>query len=323
MPIRQYKRLPKGGPPLARTHRRPQKHFRLLDLPREIRDGVLQELLFSSEPLKYRDAENVVMTYYQLDRMDKSRNYALYTEILRTCKQLHEEGSPILQSNTVGLDVWCAHGSVFTSCMGNKPYMGYSWIRGFSSSYDKICQTAESIQVCIHLRPEELMSADDSFGIRDCVSRVCEELIDRKEMGRCRVDIEWTTGPPPRYTTDNDIGEKVLDCCTMLRPREAAVTGFSAEYAVKIERAMLSAEPGTNIFAMRDALAKYMKPTQGDFFLEADDWIEIDEAVYACDYSAFKKTRDAMVGPIEEERERLKRELYEHDLGGKVVKQTG
>jgi hypothetical protein len=311
-----YRKLKKGGPPLFRPGRRPKKHFPLLDSPREIRESVLRELLYSSEPLKYRDAEHVVIRHDQLSRITTNkRNYNLYPEILRTCKQLHEEGTPILHRlNTVGIDIWCGLGELtYASCMGNKPSPGFYWDRELSGSCQQMCKTSNGIQISLHLQRQEWMLSDDSFEYRIDVSEVCEELVGQKEIEKCRFEVLYS-GPPQQYTQDNEIGERILDTLAMLRPREVSITGFSPDYATKIERAMLSTEPAANLYAMRGALADYLKPTHGDKYINMLEWHAVDDALWIGDYPAFKEARDAIVKRIEEEREELKPKLYEHEV---------
>jgi hypothetical protein len=87
----------------------------LLQLPAEIRIKILENLLLKSEPLtpslvpclQCADVVPQVAVYTHLfEHKTQKRTLGLYTEILRTCKKIHEEGTPLLYANTVVAKVW-------------------------------------------------------------------------------------------------------------------------------------------------------------------------------------------------------------------------
>jgi hypothetical protein len=76
----------------AKRIKGPEQPRTLLNLPAEIRTQILKELLTTDEPMFY-DA-------------DKSQPLPqLWPEVLRTCKQMEEEGKPLLYSNEVGIRI--------------------------------------------------------------------------------------------------------------------------------------------------------------------------------------------------------------------------
>jgi len=78
---------------------------------------------------------------------------------------------------------------------------------------------------------------------------------------------------------------------------------------------MLPSEPVKNIFAMRDALIDYLEPIYPDCWFELDGWYNIDQALWTCDHEEFKSARNAIVKEVEDERDELRRKLYQHELG--------
>lgn len=93
----------------------------LLELPTEIRLKVLEQLLFRAEPLIPRpvpcrqcaDAVPQVAVYTHLfEHKAQKKTLGLYTEVLRTCHQLHNEGTPILYANTAAIKAWLEDGAM-------------------------------------------------------------------------------------------------------------------------------------------------------------------------------------------------------------------
>lgn len=302
------------APPLS-SSRRSRKCFRLLDLPREIRDGILRELLYSPHPLRYRDAENANI-YADTFTQQSKQSFAFYPEILRTCKQLYMEGAPILQNaNTIGLNYWLGyHPLMYVSCMGRKPVRGCSWGTLFGDGRQKVCQTSKSMSIVIHLEVPELITEETAWELRLFTHELCESLMDHKEeLAKSRLEIVWT-GPKQPVDQDNPIGQKLLDGFALLRPKEVIIKGFPQDYTASLEKSMLSAEPAENLFAMRDALIMYLEPTYSEYYYELGGWSDIEEAVWTCDHKSFKEARNAIIEQVEAHREELKRRVYEHDI---------
>ena len=77
---------------------KPGALFHLLNLPREIRYLVLNQLLFRLEPLDFVNDPRLFRVHWQPPRL-------LWPEILASCKQLNAEGDPILYSNTLNVRI--------------------------------------------------------------------------------------------------------------------------------------------------------------------------------------------------------------------------
>lgn len=89
--------------------------IQLLQLPTEVRLKILEQLLLRSEPLTSKsvpcpqcaDAVPQVAVYTHLfEHKAQKKTLGLHTEILRTCKSIHGEGTPILYANTAAVKVW-------------------------------------------------------------------------------------------------------------------------------------------------------------------------------------------------------------------------
>jgi hypothetical protein len=89
--------------------------MQLLQLPTEVRLKILELLLFRSEPLTTRpvpcpecvEAVPQVAVYTHLfEHRAQKKTLGLYTEVLRTCKRIRDEGTPILYANTAAAKVW-------------------------------------------------------------------------------------------------------------------------------------------------------------------------------------------------------------------------
>jgi hypothetical protein len=116
---------PGARPPAFRLRkgtRRPKKRisaaigFKLLELPWEIRQIILRDLLWQPEPIFFtsiaprftgpmavRTIDDPAFEDYWINHRERKGKDArkFYPEILSVCKQLHEEGSPILYDNSV------------------------------------------------------------------------------------------------------------------------------------------------------------------------------------------------------------------------------
>ena len=89
--------------------------MQLLQLPTEVRLKILEHLLFRSEPLTTRpvpcpqcaDVVPQVAVYTHLfEHRAQKKTLGLYTEVLRTCKKIRDEGTPLLYANTAAAKVW-------------------------------------------------------------------------------------------------------------------------------------------------------------------------------------------------------------------------
>lgn len=107
---------------LRKCTRRPKKRnsaatgFKLLELPWEIRQIILRELLWQPDPIFFtsidprftgpmavRTIDDPAFEDYWINHRERNGKDArkFYPEILSVCKQLHEEGLPILYDNSV------------------------------------------------------------------------------------------------------------------------------------------------------------------------------------------------------------------------------
>ena len=87
----------------------------LLELPAEVRQIILRQLLWSSHPLE--SLQNTLAWQARAVR-ELCPTLSLYPSILRTCRQLHEEGTAILygeNSLSVRCDTFMAPGSGLSS----------------------------------------------------------------------------------------------------------------------------------------------------------------------------------------------------------------
>lgn len=96
---------------IARIMARPQ----LLQLPAEIRLKILELLLGRSDPLTSGPVPcpqcadvvpQVGLDTHLFEHKAQKKTLDLYTAILRTCKQLHNEGTPILYAKSAAAKVW-------------------------------------------------------------------------------------------------------------------------------------------------------------------------------------------------------------------------
>ena len=87
----------------------------LLQLPLEIRLEILQQLLFRPEPLAPRPipcpqcaaaVPKIAVYTHVFEHREQKKTLGLFTEVLRACRQLHDEGTPVLHSNTASVIAW-------------------------------------------------------------------------------------------------------------------------------------------------------------------------------------------------------------------------
>lgn len=111
LPRESRKRQSDGQSPPAKRGRSSaaQEHFRLMDLPAEIRRLILKDLLCSEEPIFFTNKGSMTLSK-RGDRIcrvkkgdDRNAKRQLFPEILAACRQLHQEGRELLFQNTIGI----------------------------------------------------------------------------------------------------------------------------------------------------------------------------------------------------------------------------
>ena len=94
-------------PRKKRASQKKSSHLSLMQLPTEVRLQILQELLWQAKPLRietyinWEDRDRIQMT-----RFEPKASFRFCPAILRVCRQLHEEGEPMLYENTFACDIW-------------------------------------------------------------------------------------------------------------------------------------------------------------------------------------------------------------------------
>ena len=218
-----------------------------LRLPREVRDKILQYLLFSDEPLRLlesidddggnqdeddqseddeddqvREAVDGSPIYDnesneskpEEDEQSESeeddhgeedldekcgregcyRNYAFSPQVMRTCRQLYEEGKLVLGSNTVGIDL-CKYSNHWWQWAVAGRRQKKSWINGMKlgRNVERLFHEAVKFHIYMDLSDRNLRECylnDEKYHKTPATPhQLCKRLIEKGNLRECRIEI--------------------------------------------------------------------------------------------------------------------------------------
>jgi hypothetical protein len=284
----------------------------LLTLPYEIRDQILHEVLTSpSSCLRWPHETEHKASLQNLGHRKGKNDSAVYPAVLRSCKQLRDEGLPILYRNTFGMDLHIDEDD------DRLEFQGYDLSQGWNvipyQARRQLFQLVRKLQVTIHVesdRDQKLPPLDtgESSGYRFVVSKLCERLLEMPNLASLHLTIALQN--KHQFADDNEIGEQILTPLTLLRNvRCVTIIGVSSAYAQSLKGVMESHVHVQNLCAMRTALAIYL----GDEYFEDEDWEGVQEAVNICDIGLFNERRAQIVARIDSQQAAKRERLYMFD----------
>jgi hypothetical protein len=305
----------------ARPQPHPSPKRSLLTLPYEIRNQILHGVLTSpaschrwphgTEDKVAREDAPRHMSGHNLSARKSRNRTVVYPAVLRTCKQLRDEGLPILYGNTLGMDL----------CINDDDdqleFEGYDLSKGWNviprQARQQLFHLMRRLRITIHVegdRDQSLppLSTEESSEHRIIVSELCERLLEMPNMASLHLTI--VVQNKHHFADDNEIGEQILTPLSLLRNvRCLTVTGVSSGYAQNLKCVMESHAYVQNLCAMRTALATYLGPQ----YCEEEGWDGVQEAVSICDVGLFYERRAEIVARIERQAIAAKERLYRFD----------
>ena len=235
--------------PVKRPRRQPESKrveaFSFLELPTEVRGLVLKELLWCSEPIDFQS--RLPMAKYST--RNPLSDPKLYPHVLRTCQQLHEEGSVILYNNTIKCRAWSKHPVQLSA-----PHM-FPHILSASHCIGTLGELPRAIceKICrIHVEVTAGSSKEEDLRILQCQLRALTRVIKETPSWK-HVTIELNVGKP-----GSKMDDEILNPFLYLRGCESAtVKGISKARAEKISTLMTSKDPVIDLDRMYTAIASY------------------------------------------------------------------
>ncbi|KAK5050606.1 hypothetical protein LTR84_003888 [Exophiala bonariae] len=276
-------RLRKG---VRRSRRFPgAQGFKLLELPWEIRQIILRDLLWLPEPVYFHSDETQYTgsaamrtvddpgyeDYWTNIRENKGEGARkFYPEVLAVCKQLYEEGSPILYDNSVKCEVG-NESDDFSSPFITMHHLAERY--GPSSEYE--LDLPESVLKKMRRAYIEVVTFSGEMGGEETYSYfqdVLEEFIDVLHVSnwkhltlKLKIDpVKLYEGPPYE---DPRLRDALFRQFLSLRDcSEVSISGISPSLATELERMMTSSSaehPVMNLGAMHWALLQYTGAVTG------------------------------------------------------------
>ena len=306
--------------PRRKARPQPQIHakYSLLTVPYEIRNQILHWVLTSPSSCLRRPEDGFPseVTSYQHSlhkpSSQKSKNdTTVYPAVLRSCKQLCNEGLPILYRNTFGMDLYVDEYD------DRLEFQGYDLSDRWENIPYKVRQQffklVRKLHVIIHVdgqtdqgRPP--IDTEESSQHMVGISMLCERLWQMPNLASMHLTIAVQN--KHQLANDNDIGEQILKPLTLLSNVGCvSITGVSLPYAESLKRVMESCGHVHNLFAMRLALATYL----GDEYYENEGWNSVREAVSECDVELFNERRSQIVARTESQAAARRERLYTFD----------
>jgi hypothetical protein len=241
--------------------------FPLLSLPIEIRALILQELLLLPEPIFFTSKSIRHGTVAQWREYFASLPpQRLFPDILYTCRQLYEEASKILYTNTIGCEVG---GSRTLDTSPNDPLviLGPNWGDTVSKLPSAIVRRMSRISIRMHLQyqgwDENLLTVEEE--VRDLSKGI------RKDAPRWTdISIELLHSKPleKRSPDDLEAADAILQPFIYLRNRpKVSIQGASRTMTEKLTQLITSDTPCVDLDFMLDAVQEHIEeriPENGD-----------------------------------------------------------
>jgi hypothetical protein len=290
--------------PKKQIRQPPKKKFPLMKLPAEIRLKILRELLWQPEPLKItREAHNLfplpicTQFLYPSSARDhhygsyyvETANYAFHPAILAVCRQLNEEGCPVLyEENVVDVTVY----------RDPFPFEEYKcdWM-GYPSDLDSVSkslsQRARKLRITVQVRCPKYVS---SVTMRRSIRELVKVLQENPQW--CSLDIRLEDHVPDQLRrlmssgADNEVhvDEEILRPFNLLRRlHHVDITGVSPGFAAKLSSLMKGKSSVIDLPKMYSNLERYASVFLTDELHESFPAEYLDSAEDAMDAGEVQK----------------------------------
>ena len=261
----------------------PKKKFPLMKLPTEVRLKILEELLVCNAPLRIsnwvdkREDDHLYIPPYSTLEMWK--NFKLYPEILRSCKQLSSEGTPLLyDKNSIDVQFHHRYQGDYSSA-----FLRPGWTFGVSFMEGLVPSTYLQHRVRkLHVTFQSYTSYDARDAremVRTFVLRLnqlpnIKSLTIHFEQSLDVIDYSDDEESEPDWSAD-----EVLRCLNLARGLEhVSFTGMTPKKAEELITLMTGHTPIVNLPMMAVSLRTYCENVVVDLEDQDDIWDALDHA---------------------------------------------
>ena len=292
----------------------------LLGIPRELRDIILRELLFRSEPIEFISYE---VQYHHSTAPLPPR--LLWPEILNTCRRLNAEGSDILYSNTAK----CRLGLSSIQIASGQNLARMSLLKILSRSHETLPEQFVRERLAVVSRRIQKFSIDiqplrpscgyhwTDLGYSKTLMHAVRQLA--RTMKSCpnwkhiSINVKSPYTPSGLSTAGFHL---YLQPFKFVRNRDSVtVTGILPKEADQLEKSMVLKEPVTDLDFIYDATMDYVASVvEGNAKNTWNVFTDTEPHRWAMD-----KARDSnQVAPFFKARDRLLKWLVRYDLDEKA-----
>lgn len=253
---------------LSKQARLEAKPFSLLDLPIEVRAIVLKELLYCSDPKGFESSSATGSEYGQFSGgreqwLEQFQTIPrLHPAILVTCKQMHQEGSPILFQNVIQ----CRIGGPPNrkGAVDGEPLPNIDvWLLGRGLPHDlrfvppNVVKMMSSINIEIYLDYEQRNF--ELQGMMAYARRLALQLHDAGRWTNMRIELVHSVPPSRRVTRAFTTPDEVLYPFRWIRNRkQVTIVGVSEDFAKHLSTLMTSPGPCDDLDVMLQAQHDYL-----------------------------------------------------------------
>jgi hypothetical protein len=282
---------------------------RLLTLPCEVRAKILDELLCHYEPLTSSyDIQNVF--YWASEWKKPVPEFNLQTSILSTCRQLYDEGLPILRKkNTLGLNIWVD---------GTKPRLVLLGVdiggrQGYPQKTKRWALLSEFRNLYIMVDFRRKNTSRIAPGRSADYRRVLHEAMKLMRIYCPKLPQNLTIAVPGReyYAADNGSGEEDALTALAMYPATGELkldfVGVKPQTEQMLRTRLQDNLPMPDIYQMRCSLEIFIARKLGDRN-------EVVVALERLDISRFLVLRRRLIQEVEAETARTKKAVFREDL---------
>jgi hypothetical protein len=313
--------------PKKQIRQPPKKKFPLMKLPAEIRLKILRELLWHPQPLarETREISNLppFVPYLALPMRTQPRsyvveqtNYSFYPAILAVCRQLNEEGSPVLyEENTVDVTVYYDPLQYeFYRC----DWMGYS--SALASTSKSLSLRARKLRITVQVRsPKHVTSKTMRRFVRELVK------VLQANPQWCNLDVRLEDHVPDQMRDEllSDEEDEIQLDQEILRPfnllrriQHVNFTGVSPQFAARLSNLVKSDCPVIDLPKMYDSLEDYFNTCVSDELREEfpDEYLDLaEDAMDVGNVTEFYKHRNKVMWEVEKSLRKEHADVFKHD----------
>ena len=327
-------------------------HFPLMRLPTEIRLQILRKLLWQKETLMKDSFERQASGSAAICKPEQ--NFSFCPAVLRVCRQLCEEGEPILYDNMFGCllfweEDWTGRTDTYirferriafaqpgysSALLEDADILLRSPLPGYLDDYDftrLYWKKIRKIHVTVHVTEDgSLFELRRSF--RDFVKR----SPDLKQLSHLTVDMQFAdhtaaTGSPSSFlhrgnaeitTSEQQFKDLAVGPLTLMRGLESIeLRGVSHDVAADLATATTQEKlSAANLPFMFDAILEHLIKYMADethCHLCGRAYVlarAADQAVDMNDLVLFNNAREAILSCIEKHQNSEHRDVFKHDL---------